>query len=89
MATLFALLLVALMNSTPGTPVVEDSAETAQMLTLAEAALAEAGCEPVRTSFDRDASDGVRVLAMGECEFAAEFYLSPETGLWQFAVVGS
>ena len=87
--TTLALLIVMLLNGGSATVAVEDDPMVSTMANVAMASLSEAGCEPTGWDFNRDASDGLTVTAFGECEFAAQFYRSPETGLWQFAIEGA
>ena len=94
--TLIALFIVALLNAGI-IPAIgfEDEPIVAVMGEVAVGALIEQqpACDGGTTlwDFNRDNSDGLAVIGLaGEaCEFAAEFYRSPETGLWQFAVNGS
>jgi len=73
------------------TTLVEDDAIVASMAGIARAALVESHpeCGTPTWSFNRDASDGITVLATGTCEFAAGFYRSPETGEWTFSIEGA
>jgi len=93
MSTL-ALLIALLLNGGAINATAEDSPIVPIMGQVAIAALIEAHPEcadgPTDWDYNVDASDGVTVLGLArDCEFAGEFYRSPETGLWQFAVEGA
>jgi hypothetical protein len=90
--TFIAFIIALLLNGGGITPVTaEDSVAVPVMGQVAMAALNEAHpeCESSRWDYNVDASDGITVTAFGDCEFAAQFYLSPETGLWSFAIEGA
>ena len=71
----------------------EDEPIVAVMGEVAVGALIEAvpACDQgtTRWDFNLDASDGLSITGFAQCESAAQFYRSPETGLWQFEVQGS
>jgi hypothetical protein len=93
MATL-ALILTLLLNGGAVAPVTaEDSPIVPVMGAVAVATLIEAHpeCEgPTSWDFNRDESDGLSVYGFAEnCEYAASFYLSPDTGRWTFLIEGA
>lgn len=87
LATIAAAFLALIATNTPD--IVEDHPIVEAMASTAQAALTESDCPSTNWAFTRDSSDGLWVVATGECERAAAFYRSPETGTWTFAIEGS
>lgn len=92
--SIIALFIVALLNAGVFGPVLfEDEPIALVMGEVAMGALIEAQpqCDNSATRWDFNADNvgGLWVHGFADCEYAAEFYRSPETGLWQFTVEGS
>ena len=87
----FALLVALLLNGTSTTALVEDAPIVTVMGAAAIAALNEAHpeCKAIAWQFNRDASDGLSVIATGSCEYAGWFYLAPDGDVWTFTVEGA